>query len=108
MASNTTLFRIKFINQNQIYEIYAKCLINSEIYGFITISELVFDWSKSVVIDPTEEKLKQEFNDVNCLHIPINHIIRIEEVKNKKTCKITPLKTEPKTTHISQSPSYPK
>jgi len=36
-----------------------------------------------VVIDPTEERLRDEFGDTRVLHLPLQSVIRIEEVEKK-------------------------
>ena len=108
MAKNTKLYKIKFINQNQVYELYAHAVYSSDIYGFVTVSELVFDRSEGLVIDPTEEKLKEEFSNVNSLHLPHHHILRIEEVKDKQTCRISRLKTEGNVTSLPLTPGSSK
>ena len=108
MTNNKRLYKIKFINQNQVYELYAKSVYSSDIYGFVTVSELVFDRSEGLVIDPTEEKLKEEFSNVNALHLPHHHVLRIEEVKDKQTCSISRLKTEGNVTALPNTPGIPK
>jgi len=86
------LYKVVFFCRSKVYELYAKDVFSSEIYGFIYVAELVFDQNQSIVIDPAEEKLKEEFKNVNVLHLPVQSIIRIEEVKKKQSCKIREIK----------------
>lgn len=88
MSTKNPLFRVTFKHQNQVYELYAKDITSEDLFGFISLGELVFDVAGGVVIDPAEEQLKSEFKDVEVLHIPQHHVIKIEQVKNKKTCRI--------------------
>ena len=102
--TDTLLYKVVFINHSKVYEIYAQAVYSSDIYGFIYVSDLVFDHHQSIVIDPSEEKLKQEFENVNVLHLPIQSVIRIEEVKKKQQCKIRDIKTGE---NLSQFPIRP-
>ena len=40
----------------------------------------IFDQNSQIVVDPNEEKLKNEFKGVQRSYIPINCIMRIDEV----------------------------
>ncbi len=73
------LFRIAFANNDAIYEIYAGSIKESEMFGFLEIEELVFGEHTSLVVDPSEEKLKMEFNGVKRTFIPMHSIIRIDD-----------------------------
>lgn len=85
---NDSLFRIRFEQDESIYEIYARSLGQETIYGFLEVSEIVFGESTSLVVDPTEEKLKAEFADVERSYIPLHTIIRIDEVMSQGVAKI--------------------
>ncbi|HHL31506.1 MAG TPA: DUF1820 family protein [Oceanospirillales bacterium] len=99
------LYKVIFINRSKVYELYAKDVFSSEIYGFIYVAELVFDQNQTIVIDPAEEKIKEEFENVNVLHLPIQSVIRIEEVKKKLSCKIREIKSGE---NITTFPPMPK
>ncbi|AAF83865.1 DUF1820 family protein [Xylella fastidiosa] len=78
-----TLYKIIFVNQGKVYELYARCVISSHLWGFNEISELVFDVHSGLVVDPTEEQLRHEFANTKTLHLPMQSIVRIEEVDKK-------------------------
>ena len=40
--ANTPIYKVMFVNQNQVYEVYARQIFQSELYGFIEIEEFVF------------------------------------------------------------------
>ena len=82
MASKT-LYKITFFNAGKIYELYARHVGSGAIWGFTEISELVFDVNEGLVVDPTEERLRDEFVHTKSLHLPIQSIVRIEEVDRK-------------------------
>lgn len=77
------LYKITFFNAGKIYELYARKIISSDIWGFTEISELVFDVNEGLVVDPTEERLRDEFSNTKILHLPMQSIVRIEEVDRK-------------------------
>ena len=57
------IYKILFHNQGKVYEMYAKNVHHSAMFGFIEIEKLLFGEKTSLVVDPTEENLKNEFND---------------------------------------------
>lgn len=73
-------FRIQFHNNNKIYELYAHQVSQSQMAGFIEIGEIIFGEHSKLLIDPAEEKLKNEFGDVKHSYIPHFSVIRIDEV----------------------------
>jgi hypothetical protein len=83
-----TIFRVTFANQEAIYEIYASSVKESEIFGFLEVEELVFGEQTALVVDPSEERLKIEFNGVKRTFIPMHSIYRIDEVTKQGTAKV--------------------
>jgi hypothetical protein len=106
--NESILYKIIFINRGKVYELYARDVFSSDIYGFIYVSELVFDQNVTIVIDPAEDKLRDEFKNVNVLHLPMQSIIRIEEVKKKMSCKIRELKNGENITQFPLAPNQSK
>jgi len=95
------LYKVSFLNQGQVYELYCRKVVGSDLsYGFMQISELVFEADENVVIDPTEERLREEFEDVEVLHVPINAVIRIEQVRKRGTAAIRDSKSGEKVTPL--------
>lgn len=82
-------FKITYFNHNSVYEIYSKEVYQSDMYGFIVIENLVFGENTSLVVDPSEEKLKTEFANVKRFFVPAHNIIRIDEVEKEGIAKIT-------------------
>jgi len=86
--SETEIFKVIFQNETKVYEVFAREVYQSDMYGFITIEQLVFNERSSVLVDPGEEKLKTEFTSVKRCYIPMHSIIRIDEVEKEGTSKI--------------------
>ena len=85
------MYRVRFINQDKLFEIYAEQCFQGDMYGFVVLKDLVFDTNKSMVVDPSEEKLKSEFEGVKQTIIPMHSVIRIDEVEKRGTAKIADL-----------------
>jgi hypothetical protein len=89
MANPSEIYRITFLNKGKVYEVFAKQVYQSELYGFIEVEDYIFDERSQVVVDPSEEKLKAEFLGVKRSFIPIQAIVRIDEVEKGGVSKIT-------------------
>ncbi|NNC24050.1 DUF1820 family protein [Salinisphaera sp. USBA-960] len=89
-TAQQTLYHVAFVNNNQVYEVYARSVVQSNLMGFIEIEDLVFGERSAVVVDPSEEKLASEFADVERCHVPMHSIIRIDEVTKRGNARITP------------------
>ena len=85
------IFRIMFVNQGKVYEVYARKVSHGELFGFIEVEELVFGERSSVVLDPGEERIKGEFAGVKRTYLPLHSVLRIDEVKKSGVSKITAL-----------------
>ena len=83
--SNKTLYKIVFVSQGQVYEVYAREVSHGGLFGFIEVEELVFGERSSVVVDPSEERIKSEFENVKRTYLPMHSIIRIDEVEKQGT-----------------------
>ncbi len=90
-AGKKRLYKVIFVNQGKIYEVYAREVKQGNLYGFIEIGELVFGERSAVVIDPTEERLRAEFEGVKLSYVPIHAVIRIDEVERQGSAKIVAL-----------------
>ena len=90
--SNQQIYKVIFINQGQVYEVFARQIYQSDLYGFIEVEEFIFGEKTQVVVDPSEEKLKAEFENVNRSYIPIAAVIRIDEVEKEGNAKIVEIK----------------
>ncbi|MEZ5524564.1 MAG: DUF1820 family protein [Pseudomonadales bacterium] len=102
MAS-TPLYKVIFVNQDKVYEVFAKQIFQSDLYGFIEVEEIVFGERTQLLVDPSEEKLKTEFDSVIRSYIPMHSIVRIDEVEKEGVAKIT----ETSSTGVASSPVVP-
>lgn len=88
MAAKRT-YRVIFHSQGKLYEVYARAVRPSELYGFVEVEKLVFGERSSVLVDPSEEHLKNEFRGVTTTHVPIHSIVRIDEVEKEGPCRVS-------------------
>jgi len=91
MNANTHIYKIVFANQGKIYEIYARQVSHGELFGFVEVEELIFGERSSVVVDPSEERIKTEFAGVKRTYIPMHSILRIDQVEKHGVSKISPV-----------------
>ena len=78
--SDETVYRISFLSQGEVYEVYARGVGQGQLFGFIEVEELVFGERTKLLIDSSEERLKTEFEGVRRSFIPIHSVLRIDEV----------------------------
>jgi hypothetical protein len=95
------IYKVIFLNQGQVFEVYAREIYQSEMYGFIEVEEFVFGERTQMLVDPAEEKLKSEFAGVKRSFIPMHSIVRIDEVEKEGVGKVTEAKGDGK---IAQFP----
>ena len=88
--SKNLLYKVLFHNEGKVFEIFAREVGQGGLFGFIEVSDLVFGARTEVVIDPTEDRLRTEFEGVERLHIPMHSVIRIDEVRKQGTSRIHP------------------
>lgn len=83
------MYKVMFYNQGHIYEVYARAIYQSDLHGFIEVEDYVFGSRGNMVIDPSEDKLRTEFEGVQRSFIPMHAVIRIDEVDKEGIAKIT-------------------
>lgn len=94
VMSKSPIFKVIFLQQSQVYELYARAIFQSELYGFIEVEELVFGERSQIIADPGEERLKSEFAGVKRTYLPMHAILRIDEVEKEGIAKVVEGKGE--------------
>lgn len=87
MASNP-VYKVIFKNGNQVVEIFARQIYQSDMWGFIEVEEFLFGERSQILVDPAQEKLKAEFSGVQRSYIPLPAVIRIDEVAREGVARI--------------------
>jgi hypothetical protein len=88
MPETDSIYRISFINHGEIYEVFCRNVYQADMYGFVVIEDFVFGERSSVVVDPSEERLKDEFSGVKRTYIPMHAVIRMDEVERQGQSRI--------------------
>lgn len=102
------LYKVTFLNHGRVYELYARRVASGALWGFTEVSELVFDVHEGVVVDPTEERLRDEFGGTRVLHLPMQSVVRIEEVEKKGVAAIRDAETGEKVVTPFPIPAKPR
>ena len=102
------LYKVTFLNHGKVYELYARHIAGSSLWGFTEVGELVFDVHEGLVVDPTEERLRDEFGNTRKLHLPMQSIVRVEEVERKGQSAIRDAATGEKVVTPFPRPANPK
>ena len=89
MDNTSEIYKVTFLHQGKVYEVFVKQVYQSDLYGFIDIEDYVFNERSQVLVDPSEERLKTEFTGVRRSFIPMQAVIRIDEVEKSGVSKIS-------------------
>jgi len=106
--SADAIYKIIFLNQGEVYEMYARQVYQSDLWGFLEVEEFVFGERSQMIVDPAEEKLKSEFSSIKRSFIPLHAVVRIDEVEKEGACKITEVKGGGNVTQFPFSGAVPK
>lgn len=81
-------YRVTFLSQGQVYEVYARRVSQAGMLGFVEIEELLWGERTQMLVDPSEERLRTEFAGVRRTFIPLHQVIRIDEVDKVGAARI--------------------
>lgn len=90
MVAEPCIYRVVFLARDQQYEVFARRVSQGELFGFVSIEELLFGERSKVVVDPGEERLKTEFEGVRRFYVPLHAVVRIDEVAQQGVARVTP------------------
>ena len=103
MASDQ-IHRVSFLKHGKVYEMYCREVGNSDLWGFVDLSGLVFGDSDAIVVDPTEERMRDEFEGVETLCLPMHSVLSIEKVRKRGKAVIRDRESGEKVTPFPLSP----
>ncbi len=100
------IYRVLFHQDNKIFEVYSRYVSEETLVGFLEVEDLVLSETRStVLVDPNEEKMRQEFKDVQRCYIPIHLILRIDEVVKEGLSLLK--NSDEKSSNVSPFPGKP-
>lgn len=82
------VYRVTFRNDAEVYEVYCQHVGQGDLFGFVELEGFRFGERSSVVVDPSEEKLKIAFAGVERTLVPLHAVIRIDTVDKSGTNKV--------------------
>ena len=87
-----TYYKITFTNDSELYQVCARQVASSDLYGLIEIGDFIFPRNK-LVYNPGEERIRREFEGIRRTWLPYHTIVRIDEVSDQREgeIKIVPL-----------------
>lgn len=97
------VYRVVVLQQGEVWELYVREIFQSDLWGFIEVEEFVFGDSSRVVVDPSSERLERTLEGVKRSYLPVNAIVRIDEVAREG-----PLKAVKSDARIAEFPSPPR
>jgi len=103
MASQP-VYKVIFHNGNQVFEVFARQIYQSDMWGFIEIEELLFGERSQLLVDPSEERIKNEFSGVKRSYIPLQSVIRIDEVEKEGAVKVSDTPNAPQSAKVTNFP----
>lgn len=83
------VYKIIFFQQREVYEIYAKSVGQGNLFGFVEVEEIVFGERSQVLVDPSEDRLKNEFKGVRRVYVPLHSVVRIDLVEKEGVGRIS-------------------
>jgi hypothetical protein len=89
LVTKDLIYRISFVSQGEVYEIYARHVSQGGLLGFVEVEDLLFGERSKLLIDSSEERLKHEFDGVRRTYIPLHSVLRIDQVEKAGRGRIT-------------------
>jgi hypothetical protein len=91
-SRDKSYYRVTFTSDNELYQVCARQVAASDLYGLIEIGEFIFPES-TLVYNPGEERLRREFEGIRRTWLPYHAIVRIDEMPDSRATevKIIPL-----------------
>lgn len=89
MSRKKTVYKVVFQAQGKIVELFARHVAQGGLFGFVEVEELIFGARSELVVDPSEEGLRNEYGAAKRLFLPLHAILRIEEVEREGPARIS-------------------
>lgn len=99
MTQHKNLFKIIFTDEDdKPVTVHAAEVAPSSLLGFIEAAELTFPEPSDIIIAPADDRARSLFKDVKRIYIPINRIIRVDELSADKKAPVIALVNQEKQT----------
>lgn len=103
----SVLFKVVFLQHDELHEVYARSVSESSMMHFVEVEALVLDApASSESGSPTQSKaqarLRSTYADVQRIYLPIQTILRIEEVHHVGTANIHSIEPAAQEANVTQ------
>ena len=78
--SKKNIFRVHFQTEERSYSLLARSVKEAEFFGFIEVSEIIFEDTDRLIISPEDEALRKEFAKTKSISIPHQFMRRIDRL----------------------------
>ena len=93
MSTNKNpVYRVHFQTDDRSYSLLARSVKESEFFGFIELSEIIFEDVNRLIISPEDEALRKEFAKVESITIPHQYLRRIDRLSDSDDVGVSYLK----------------
>ncbi|MCK5680355.1 DUF1820 family protein [bacterium] len=90
--SRKPIFRVHFQTEDRNYSLLARSVKEAEFFGFIEVSEIIFEDIKRLIISPEDEALRKEFAKTDSISIPHQYMRRIDRLADDDDIGVSYLK----------------
>jgi hypothetical protein len=90
--SKKSIYRVHFQTEDRSYSLLARSVKEAEFFGFIEISEIIFEDADRLIIAPEDEALRKEFGKTESISIPHQYMRRIDRLTDDTDIGVSYLK----------------
>ncbi|TFH85935.1 DUF1820 family protein [Billgrantia azerbaijanica] len=99
------IYRVVFHQQGEVWELYAREVFQSDLWGFIEVEGFIFGDASKLVVDPSADRLRRTFEGVTRSYLPLNAIVRIDEVEREGPARA--VKSDARVAEFPRGPMSP-
>ncbi len=86
------IYRVHFRTEDRNYSLLSRSVKESEFFGFIEVSEIIFEDINRLIISPEDEALRKEFAKTESISIPHQYLRRIDRLSDGDDVGVSYLK----------------
>ena len=105
MSAKRKIYRVAFLNEGEVWEVFCTGVSQSNLFGFVELEGFLFGEKSTVLVDPAEERLKHVFQGVERTYVPLQAVVRIDEVEKRGSPNIHPAPAEAERGKVVTLPS---
>jgi len=91
-SGKKNIYRVHFKTEDRNYSLLAHSVKESEFFGFIEVSEIIFEDINRLIISPEDESLRKEFAKTESISIPHQYMRRIDRLSDGDDIGVSYLK----------------